>query len=65
MTTPYRLLRLGLAVTLIVLLIGVMADYFGIRGAFEIIWAALLAIAILVGAIAKKVLPRNGRVAAR
>ena len=65
--TIYRLLRLGLVVALIVLLIGVIAAYFNISGAFEIIWAALLAIAVLTAAIARYVKPRqppnqNGRI---
>jgi len=50
--TAYRLLRLGLGVALIVLLIGVVAAYFNITGAFEIIWAALIAIAVQTAAIA-------------
>ena len=64
--TAYRLLRLGLVVSLIVLLIGVIAAYLNINGAFEIIWAALLAIAVLMAAIAARVKPPggNGRVAA-
>jgi len=55
--TTYRLLRLGLAVALIVLVIGVIAAYLNIPGAFEIIWAALLAIAVLTAAIARQVKP--------
>jgi hypothetical protein len=57
--TAYRLLRLGLVVALIVLLIGVIAAYLNIHGAFEIIWAALIAIAALTAAIAKKVSPKG------
>jgi uncharacterized membrane protein HdeD (DUF308 family) len=34
------------------LLIGVVAAYFNITGAFEIIWAALIAIAVQTAAIA-------------
>lgn len=57
--TTYRLLRLGLVIALIVLLIGVIAAYLNIHGAFEIIWAALIAIAGLVTTIARKVSPKG------
>jgi len=55
--TAYRLLRLGLGVALIVLLIGVIAAYLNIPGAFEIIWAALLAVAALTAVIARNLKP--------
>jgi hypothetical protein len=53
----YRLLRLGLAVDLIVLVIGVIAARLNIPGAFEIVWAALLAIAVLTTTIARQIRP--------
>jgi hypothetical protein len=53
--TTYRLLRLGLVVALIVLVIGVIAAKLNVNGGFEIISAAILAIAALMTAIARKV----------
>jgi len=55
----YRLLRLGLVVAVIVLMIGATAAYLNIHGAFEIIWASLVAIGLLIAAIARKVSPKT------
>jgi len=57
----YRLLRAGLVADVIVLLIGVTAAYLHIAFAFQIILAALAALAPLIHAISRHVLPSNSR----
>lgn len=55
----FRLLTVGCAVGVVVLLIGVTAAYLKIPLAAEIIVAALAAIALLIRAIAQKLNPRG------
>ena len=59
--STYKLLRLGLFVAVIVLVIGAILAYLNVHGAFEVIWASLLAIGLLMTAIARRVSPKAPR----
>lgn len=54
----HKLIRLGLVAALAVLAIGAILAFLKIHGAFEVIWASLIAIGLLISTIARRASPK-------